>query len=48
MFFAWLVVLVVFGFVSGWQNIHPLFWWLLFVFGVQDAYDRRKTGRKIP
>lgn len=39
MFFAWLVVLVVFGFVSGWQNIHPLFWWLLFVYSrPNEAY----------
>jgi len=36
MFVLWLTVLVIYGLVVGWHDIHPLFWWLLVVFFVQQ------------
>lgn len=39
MSFVWLLVLVPYGFVCGFSSIHPLFWWLLLVMALQDAYD---------
>lgn len=42
---VWLVVLVIYGFISGWSEIPVLSWLLLVVFFVQDDYDLNIFGR---
>ena len=39
MAFWWTGTLVVYGLVTGWDQIHPLSWWLILTFGIQDCYD---------
>jgi hypothetical protein len=38
---VWLIILIVHGLAAGW-DFHPLLWWLLVPFGVQDLHDTRK------
>ena len=38
----WLVILVLYGAIVGWGEIHPLSWWLLVPMAMQDAYDAER------
>lgn len=41
MSFVWLIILLIHGFVTGW-DILPLYWWLLAPFVLQDVFDVKK------
>lgn len=38
----WLILLVIYGFVCGWEKVDPLSWWLLVPMFLQDQYDMRR------
>ncbi len=41
MSFVWLVTLMIYGAVTGFE-FHPLFWWALLPMVVQDLHDSPK------
>lgn len=38
---AWLIVLMIYGFIAGFDHIPVIAWLLLIPFEVQDYYDRK-------
>ncbi len=41
----WLIILLAYGVIAGWQNIPTLFWLLLIPFLLQDWYDHYRKWR---
>ncbi len=45
MTFTWLIILVLYGVVVSWENIHILMWLLLIPMMIQDEHDGRVRSR---